>query len=211
MEILDHLQKQNWIFAYKMGRHPHWYSVREQWGDDASFDMVVTHIRLNGFDRYFFKKKLRYFQIGDYEYWTMGAPLAETIILNRAYVGRMLDFSIDCASTSLRGFADSYIKTVDGEIERNDREVSEFAVLEALRRVRGGFPHEPATANYVKMCASYLLRLGILLSPHVIPARKVHSVIEKSEASDFKRAIQLVVSIAGKPTAERIKMVGPEL
>jgi hypothetical protein len=42
------------------------------------------HIRKNGYVEEFTGWKYTYFDIGGYQYWTMGAPLEETILINRA-------------------------------------------------------------------------------------------------------------------------------
>jgi hypothetical protein len=48
------------------------------------FSEFVMHIRKNGYVEEFTGWKYTYFDIGGYQYWTMGAPLEETILINRA-------------------------------------------------------------------------------------------------------------------------------
>lgn len=47
------------------------------------FERVVNHIRFNGYEGRFYQKKITYFDEDGLVYWTMGAPLNETTILNR--------------------------------------------------------------------------------------------------------------------------------
>jgi len=85
-KVAELLEKQNWIFAKTMSKIPHWYSLRKTWKKDEEFIFVVEFIRTYGYIDYFFKKKFRYFNINGYKYWTMGAPLRDTTLINRAKV-----------------------------------------------------------------------------------------------------------------------------
>ena len=80
----DFIKNNSWRFAKTMPEHPHWYVVKESCSDPKAFEQVAIFIRRYGFDRYFFEMLLRYLLIDGYEYWTMGSPIAETIIINRA-------------------------------------------------------------------------------------------------------------------------------
>ena len=65
---------------------PHWYTVRK-WRpahvDQEQFEQAVTTIREYGYDRRFYSKHYRSLTVDGFRYWTMGAPLDETIIINR--------------------------------------------------------------------------------------------------------------------------------
>ena len=78
----------DWIFAKTYAKKaPHEYIVKTNISDSdllRKFDEVVTYIREVGFDAYYFKRRGKYYILGDYYYWTMGAPVNETTILNRA-------------------------------------------------------------------------------------------------------------------------------
>jgi len=50
----------------------------------TEFSEFVLYIRKNGYVEKFMGRKYTYFDIGGYQYWTMGAPLKETILINRA-------------------------------------------------------------------------------------------------------------------------------
>ena len=71
-----------WTFAKTMPEWPHEYIVRER-VDEELFVQLVCHIRANGYEGKFYRKSITYFDKGGMVYWTMGAPLGETIIVNR--------------------------------------------------------------------------------------------------------------------------------
>jgi len=77
------ISKVDWIFAKTMPQWPHWYIVRENC-DEESFVKFVSFIYSNGTTRLFQDKKFTYLDIDEYAYWTMGNPVDETIIINRA-------------------------------------------------------------------------------------------------------------------------------
>ena len=65
-----------------MPEWPHEYIVRER-VDERFFEQMVRHIRLNGCEGAFYKEKYIYFENDGMLYWTMGAPIDETTIINR--------------------------------------------------------------------------------------------------------------------------------
>ena len=67
-----------------MPEHPHYYTVKE-WNPELEdeFVLFVEHIRKYGYQKRFFKKMMTYYDIGDYTYWTTGAPVEETTVINR--------------------------------------------------------------------------------------------------------------------------------
>jgi hypothetical protein len=71
-----------WIFAKTMPEWPHEYIVRGK-VDENLFEQLVLHIRNNGYEGMFYRKKITYFDEGDKVYWTMGSPLKETTVINR--------------------------------------------------------------------------------------------------------------------------------
>ncbi len=85
-----------WTFAKTMPEHPHWYTVRrrvDQLPDDApadtAFDQMVSHIRTHGRTEPWRPapdapaRLYTYLNIDDYDYWTLGAPIPVTTIINR--------------------------------------------------------------------------------------------------------------------------------
>ncbi len=71
-------------FAKTMTETPHEYTLRRKAARDDRFAEAVQFIRDNGFCRRFASRFYTYYRLGDYVYWTMGAPVDETILINRA-------------------------------------------------------------------------------------------------------------------------------
>src|SRR5262249_29215741 len=69
---------------------PHEYATR-QWcaahGLEAEFVAMVERIRRYGYvERFGRRRTFVYWQVDDWRYWSMGAPVAETTVLNRCRV-----------------------------------------------------------------------------------------------------------------------------
>ena len=72
-----------WTFAKTYAdTWPHEYIVREK-VDESSFVDLVTHIRAHGYEGSFYKIRITYFDDNGLVYWTMGAPIEKTTIVNR--------------------------------------------------------------------------------------------------------------------------------
>jgi hypothetical protein len=71
-----------WTFAKTMPLWPHEYVVRKN-VDEGIFVQLVEHIRANGYSGSFYNQPITYFDHDKMTYWTMGAPIEETIIINR--------------------------------------------------------------------------------------------------------------------------------
>ena len=65
-----------------MPEWPHEYIVRER-VDKNLFEQLVRHIRAHGFEGAFYRDKYVYFETDGMLYWTMGAPIEETSVINR--------------------------------------------------------------------------------------------------------------------------------
>lgn len=76
------VKEEKWTYAKTMPEWPHEYIVRER-VDEALFEAMVKHIRKYGYKEQFYNKTITYFAEGGMIYWTMGAPIDETIIINR--------------------------------------------------------------------------------------------------------------------------------
>ena len=84
-EIKEYIGIARWKYAKTMPKHPHEYTVKEWDLKKADmFNKFVVFIREEGYDEYFYRRKMRYYNIGEYKYWTMGAPVEKTILINRA-------------------------------------------------------------------------------------------------------------------------------
>jgi len=64
---------------------PHSY-IRRWDVPKRDFEAFVIKIRNEGVVEYFGGRPYTYLYLDGYKYWTMGAPLEETIIINRAVV-----------------------------------------------------------------------------------------------------------------------------
>ena len=76
-----------WQFAKTMSKIPHEYTVAE-WNPEKKdlFNSFVIFIRENGYKDSFFGKEYMYLDVDDYKYWTMGNPIEETTLINRAKI-----------------------------------------------------------------------------------------------------------------------------
>jgi hypothetical protein len=71
-----------WIFARTMPHNPHEYTLRRH-TDSGVFDAAVRYIREHGRMETYAGKPYRTLYLDDHKYWTMGAPLEATILINR--------------------------------------------------------------------------------------------------------------------------------
>ena len=81
-ELRNFIDTAEWTFAKTMPEWPHEYIVRER-VDKNLFEALVRHIRQHGFEGRFYQRVLTYFAEDSLLYWTMGAPIDETTIINR--------------------------------------------------------------------------------------------------------------------------------
>jgi len=80
------LLSKRWIFAKTMPEHPHWYTLRKEWESDEEFVDIVNAIREYGYQEKFYSKYYTCLNVENMKYWTMGAPLDKTILINRAHI-----------------------------------------------------------------------------------------------------------------------------
>jgi hypothetical protein len=78
----------DWVFAKTYAKTaPHEYAVREKYPClEDEFVYFVKFIREHGYTEEFWSKTYIYYDVGTYKYWTMGNPIDETTIINRAAV-----------------------------------------------------------------------------------------------------------------------------
>lgn len=72
----------SWTYAKTMPEWPHEYIARKN-VDEAQFIEMVQHIRKHGYHGSFYEKSITYYDADGMVYWTMGAPIEETTIVNR--------------------------------------------------------------------------------------------------------------------------------
>lgn len=73
-----------WKFAKTMAHIPHEYTLRKNAASDALFAEAVQFIRDHGYSGWFGRTEYRYYDVDGWKYWTMGFPVPETILINRA-------------------------------------------------------------------------------------------------------------------------------
>jgi hypothetical protein len=83
-EFKKFIETQKWIFAKTYAeKAPHEYCLKKNCESIELFNDAVVFIRENGVKEKFFKSRFIYFYIDGYKYWTMGAPIDITILINR--------------------------------------------------------------------------------------------------------------------------------
>ena len=83
-DVSNNIITAKYVFAKSMPWFPHEYTLRKTWND--GFDECVLYIREYGNKEKFGKKAYTYLYINGWKYWTMGDPVEETILINRAKV-----------------------------------------------------------------------------------------------------------------------------
>lgn len=81
-DLREFVDSSAWTFAKTMPDWPHEYLVRDR-VDEGLFVCLVEHVRAHGYEGHFYQKTIVYYEDAGMVYWTMGAPLDETIIINR--------------------------------------------------------------------------------------------------------------------------------
>lgn len=72
----------------KYEKLPHAYSLREKWESEELFFKVAQWIRDNGIKKPFFRTYFIYYELGEYQYWTMNDALENQNLINRAEIKR---------------------------------------------------------------------------------------------------------------------------
>ena len=85
-ELRDFVKRATWTFAKSMAETPHEYTLRKNAPDEMHFDQVVMYIRQHGDIKSFNRRCYTYLAIDGWQYWTMGSPLEQTILINRSKV-----------------------------------------------------------------------------------------------------------------------------
>ena len=83
-DIKEFIDSAKWTFA-KTYAHtwPHHYIVKDRVDNQELFLQTVKHIRCYGHEGPFYNKEYIYFEEDGLVYWTMGAPIDETTVINR--------------------------------------------------------------------------------------------------------------------------------
>lgn len=90
-ELVAMIADHTWYFAKTMADNPHEYTLRHSkgwrvgWDDDEAFDKFVAWIRQAGLGEKYQGYWYTVWYFEDFKYWSMGAPIAETILVNRKH------------------------------------------------------------------------------------------------------------------------------
>ncbi|MBL8549240.1 MAG: hypothetical protein JNJ73_04600 [Hyphomonadaceae bacterium] len=84
-EVAAQLLAHDWKFARTMPQWPHEYTLRKNWNGSIPFENVVQFLRDHGRHARWGKARAKriYWDHDGYEYWSMGASLSETTLINR--------------------------------------------------------------------------------------------------------------------------------
>jgi hypothetical protein len=86
----DFIRRRRWQEAVTYRETaPHEYTIREWVPDErgsADFDSFVILIRRFGYADFYYQIRHLYWAVDDFKYWTMGWPVSETVVINRARV-----------------------------------------------------------------------------------------------------------------------------
>jgi len=80
--LKEFIESVHWTYAKTIPKWPHYYIVRNMVDKDL-FVRLVNHIRNYGYEGRFYSKPITYYDHDGMTYWTMGAPIEETTIINR--------------------------------------------------------------------------------------------------------------------------------
>lgn len=87
-DVAAALEQSEWIYAKTMPQCPHWYTLRKKWQAPVPFEALVQYIRDHGYREKFGRNWFVRLDVNNFKYWTMGAPLPATILINRAEIDR---------------------------------------------------------------------------------------------------------------------------
>lgn len=86
-DVADALLSAEFVYAKTMPHFPHHYTLRKKWTQAPEWEAVVQFIRDHGYAAKYEGRKYLYLDINGCRYWTMGASLSTTILINRAELG----------------------------------------------------------------------------------------------------------------------------
>lgn len=102
-----------------MPENPHEYTLRKHWDNDDDFAEAVQLIRDYGYVTKFKGRKYTQFNVLGHFYWSMGAPIPETILINRACIDKDVESPYDAISEYYDcWFSEPKYKQEDNELIR---------------------------------------------------------------------------------------------
>lgn len=124
------LLRAQWIFAKTMPENPHWYTLRKTWAQDAAFVETVEAMRTYGYREWYKKRPYTMFNVNGMKYWTMGAPLPSTILINRKPIDYRLQPYDPIAPVYDAAFADPASTTENQQLLDLLGDLSQLSVLD---------------------------------------------------------------------------------
>lgn len=95
VNLKSFVTEQKWTFAKTYAATwPHEYIVRDR-VDENLFVQLVQHIREYGYEGRFYAKPIIYFDDDGMVYWTMGAPVEKTTIVNRCTKEQSYEYRLE--------------------------------------------------------------------------------------------------------------------
>lgn len=82
-EVRHWLEGQRWHYARSRPDNPHSYCLRREANDEKTFAQIVEYIREYGSPYPWWGAVYEQLPLGDHCYWTMGASIANTELINR--------------------------------------------------------------------------------------------------------------------------------
>lgn len=110
------LVKGPWIFAKTMPDNPHEYTLRREWFSETEFVKVVKTIRAYGYREWFQGTTYMMMNVNGFKHWTMGAPLSETILINRKETKRVRSEYDAIAPAYDEAFSDAFSAQENHEV-----------------------------------------------------------------------------------------------
>jgi hypothetical protein len=83
-DFRDFAERSKWVFAKTMPDNPHEYVLRRSCADEQEFEAAVRFIREHGYRAKFGGRYYTYYALDGWKFWTMGWPVEQTILINRA-------------------------------------------------------------------------------------------------------------------------------
>ncbi len=197
-ELRTFVDEETWTFARTMPEWPHEYIVRDH-VDEELFECLVEHIRAHGYEGRFYQRVITYYEEAGLVYWTMGAPLPETIIINRCrkedtYEERLKRGTLpESRVRTRRDVAD----TVGDDLALLLRAASFSAERHRHQKRKGHDP--PPYINHPLEVASLLANVGGISDVTTLVAALLHDTVEDTSATaeelerDFGREVRLLV------------------
>lgn len=127
----------NWTFAKTMKDSPHSYVIRDKDLPAESFERAVRVIRTFGEPGKFYSKTHIYLTHGEEKWWTMGAPVWKTKVINVATVGQ--SYGVQDAPRTYTGVESPYDAIATEYDEKWPHDEEWAAIRQAVVEMCGAF------------------------------------------------------------------------